>query len=257
MWSAALKPKGPSLDEGDDNSGTQTPLSAQAALPSPNPNDAATTFPRPLPSLPLTPSIGTSSGMEGMNPFYVSTPKPDITIGLAHTAFQPRQQRYLVVHQTLQSILSDSHAADMRLRFPFLVVEAKGLSLTGSLVSAQNQAAVSGAAMLGILQDLCKQADSYGSQVSDSGAEATDSCARLQETPALCISIVIVGRIHDLNVHSMHDEKHFTYPFQTYRTTFHADARKFVACLVQILDWGKGRYKNGIVEQLDQVLKRG
>ena len=188
--------------------------------------------------------------MEGVNPFYISTPKPDITVGLAHTTFQPGQQRSLVVHQTSQTILSDPHAADMGLRFPFLIVEAKGLSLNGSLVSAQNQAAVSGAAMLAILRDLSDHADGCSAKVPD-------SCATSQETPALCISIVTMGPIHDLNVHFMINEKHFMCPFQTYRTTLRRDAQQFVALLVRILEWGKNRYKECIVEKLDRVLGSG
>jgi len=178
--------------------------------------------------------------MEGANPFYISTPKPEITVGLAHTTFQPGQQRSLVVHQTSQTILSDPHAADMGLRFPFLVVEVIGLSLNRSLVSAQNQAAVSGAAMLAILRDLSDQAG-----------------ATLQETPALCISIVTISPIHDLDVHFIVNEKHFMGPFQTYRTTLRKDAEKFVALLVQILEWGRDAYRKGILEKLNLVPGRG
>ncbi|KAF2450855.1 hypothetical protein P171DRAFT_503628, partial [Karstenula rhodostoma CBS 690.94] len=86
-------------------------------------------------------------------PYHISTPKPDITVGLAHTAFaQPHQRR--LVDQASASILSDPYVADMGVRFPFMVVETKGLSLSGSLISGQNQAAISGACMLTILKDL-------------------------------------------------------------------------------------------------------
>ena len=61
--------------------------------------------------------------------------------------------------------MSDPHAADMGIRFPFLVVEAKGLSLDGSLVSAQNQAAISGASMLAILKDLKYHGIQYNTAV--------------------------------------------------------------------------------------------
>ncbi|KAF3031351.1 hypothetical protein E8E11_000870 [Didymella keratinophila] len=65
-----------------------------------------------------------------------------------------RHQQRLVNHQASGSILTDTHAADMGVRFRFLAVEAKGQSLNGSLISAQNQAAISGASMLRILRDL-------------------------------------------------------------------------------------------------------
>src|SRR5207302_295489 len=100
---------------------------------------------------PYTQSVASTTSTEAADPYYISTPKPDITIGLAHTVFVQRHQRRLVDHQASGSILSDPHAADMGIRFPFLVVEAKGLSLNGSLISAQNQAAISGASILTIL----------------------------------------------------------------------------------------------------------
>lgn len=46
----------------------------------------------------------------------------------------------------------------MGMRFPFLIVEAKGLRLNESLISAQNQAAIGGVSMLRILKDFSYQA---------------------------------------------------------------------------------------------------
>jgi hypothetical protein len=201
-----------------------------------------------VPSLPPSaPSVAATTSTEAANPYYIPTPKPDITVGLAHESFEPQQQRCLIMQQMSGSILSDPHAAEMGLRFPFLAVEAKGLSLSGSLVVAQNQAAISGASMLVILQDLSNQADKCVITAANSGSAS-------QETPALCISIVTMGPIHDMGVHFMDGDASFMYCFKTYRTTLESDARRFVASLSRILRWGRGRHKEGVVRRLDRVL---
>src|SRR2546421_6115259 len=104
VWNSDLKPTGSSLDElqNEDHSGTRTPrfAPAQTALPNFNPNNAAATaaaFVGPVPSLPpYTQSVASTTSTEAADPYYISTPKPDITIGLAHTAFVQRHQRRLV-----------------------------------------------------------------------------------------------------------------------------------------------------------------
>lgn len=80
-------------------------------------------------------------------------------------------------------MLSNPHAAYIGMRFPFLIIETKGLSLNGSLASAQNQAAVSGDCMLRILKEFDKTTDLH----------STD--------PLLCFSIVTEGPTHELWVH--------------------------------------------------------
>jgi hypothetical protein len=137
----------------------------------------------------------------------------------------------------------------MGIRFPFLVVEAKGLSLNRSLVAAQNQAAVSGACMLAILQDLHDQADGYTTS-------APDSHLTSREIPMLCFSIVTAGPVHEMYVHFMHDGAFHMHCFRSCRTTLRRDAREFVYYIFQILKWGTGTYKNGIKEKLDLVPRR-
>jgi hypothetical protein len=94
----------------------------------------------------------------------------------------------------------------MGIRFPFLIVEAKSLSLNGSLISAQNQAAISGASMLRILKDLSYQAAcsaktdlNSGFQTLDSGFTSLSTMpVGLHSTLALCFSIVTEGPVHEL-----------------------------------------------------------
>jgi hypothetical protein len=200
------------------------------------------------PSLPPS-TVGTSN-TEAADPYYISTPKPDITIGLAHTGFGQHDQWCLIDHQASGTILSDPHAADMGIRFPFLVVEAKGLSQNGSLVGAQNQAAVSGACMLAILQNLHIQADG-------STTPALDTRLASLETPLLCFSIVTAGAIHEIFVHFTHGGASHMHCVHSFRTTFDRDSRMFVYCLSQILDWGMGIFRSSILEKLNLVPRRG
>ncbi|KAF9733831.1 hypothetical protein PMIN01_08174 [Paraphaeosphaeria minitans] len=197
LWNSDLKPTSLSFDESynEEYSGTCTPRlpPTETAMPDFNPNHAAAAaaaaFSGPIPSLlPYTQSIASTTSTEALDPYHISTPKPDITIGLAHTAFAQSHQRRLVDHQASGSILSDPHAADMGVRFPFLVVEVKGLSSSGSLISGQNQAAISGACMLTILKDLSHQA-------------AWKTLSTSHPTPVLCFSIVTEGPVHELWVH--------------------------------------------------------
>ncbi|KAH8726010.1 hypothetical protein GQ44DRAFT_771592 [Phaeosphaeriaceae sp. PMI808] len=158
------------------------------ALPGINSNDVDNaTFVGPIPSLQAsTPSVAPTTSTESTNPYYISTPKPVITVGLAHDRFKTRHQRLLVDHQASGTILSDLHAADMGMRFPFLVFEAKGHSLAGSPVDAENQAAVSGACMLTIHQDLSSVAS--------------------QDSPEIRFSIMTAGPSHQIWVHFRHEE---------------------------------------------------
>jgi hypothetical protein len=240
VWNSALKPTGPPPYDANDeeDGGMRTTF---------GPEDAVETI-WSAPSLPPS-TVGTSN-TEAADPYYISTPKPDITIGLAHTGFEQHYQLCLIDHQASGTILSDPHAADMGIRFPFLVVEAKGLSQNGSLVGAQNQAAISGACMLAILQDLHNQAD--GSTTS-----ALDTRLASLEAPTLCFSIVTAGAIHEVFVHFMHGGAIHMHCIQSFRTTFDRESCMFVYCLFQILEWGKGIFRSSISEKLNLVPRRG
>jgi hypothetical protein len=88
------------------------------------------------------------------NPNGLLTPKPDITLGLAHTCFTPLQRTVLMLLPDDCRVLSEPHQAQIGLRFPFLVVESKGGAAGGNMIWVQNQAAVDGACALNILGDL-------------------------------------------------------------------------------------------------------
>jgi hypothetical protein len=121
------------------------------------------------------------------------------------------------------------------MRFPFLIVDTKGLSFSGSLVSAQNQAAISGACMLRILKNLDETTDLHSTG------------------PPLCFSIVTEGPTRELWIHSEHEEAFHMEFLRSWRATFLRGAREFVQFLGKVMEWGGGRVRGGIIERLDNI----
>ncbi|KAH7122352.1 hypothetical protein B0J11DRAFT_551017 [Dendryphion nanum] len=258
IWNSDLKPTGLSLDESqpEDGSRAHTPRSAPApsALSNFPPDEAATAAAAFSGYIPLLPPYAQS---------VAST--TNITIGLAHTAFVQRHQQRLVDRQTSGSILSDPHAADMGIRFPFLVVEAKGLGQNGSLISAQNQAAISGACILVILKDLNQQAAWNTSLELDARLHALNAGPTLltttppgpQPTPALCFSIVQESPVHELWVHFEHEGAVYMQYLQSWRTVSKRNAQALVRCIARTMAWGKGEFRDAIVNKLEKIPRSG
>lgn len=73
---------------------------------------------------------------------HLSTPKLDITVGLASDCIKKAlnlSQDILHLQtdpKNLQPFVSDPHRVPLGLRFPFLLVEAKGLNTGGNLIHA-------------------------------------------------------------------------------------------------------------------------
>jgi hypothetical protein len=184
-------------------------------------------------------SVASTTSLDVKDPYYISPPKPDITVGLAHTSFTRDQQRDLFHHQAAGTILSDPHAAPIGFRFPFLVVKAKGVSANGATVSVQNQAAISGACMLRILDDLDK---------------ATQLPNPLSP---LCFSIVTTGPYHELLAHFQHEGAFHMECLRYWRTTFIHAAYDLVYFLARIMEWGGGKFHEDIMDRLDHAAKSG
>ncbi|KAL5372017.1 hypothetical protein PMIN02_012703 [Paraphaeosphaeria minitans] len=152
------------------------------------------------------------------DPESLSTPKPDICVGLEHRSFQPSQQ------QTLNYLKTDPHAQAIGLHFPFLIFEAKG---NAGLFGAQNQAAVGAACMLRIL-DLV-------------------SCGDM-----VAWSVATEGPIHELWVHHRDVEKKYQSVNKgVWRVTNEDAANAFVGAMAKILLWGSTVYKQRILQALD------
>ncbi|EMD86583.1 hypothetical protein COCHEDRAFT_1160287 [Bipolaris maydis C5] len=175
--------------------------------------------------------------------FHIRTPKPDITVGLADEAFTPQQQLLLTYHQAKKSILSEPHAAEMGIRFPFMIAETKGWSEKGTLMSAQNQAAVGGACMLKILKDLTDYA-ARGIGLHPKQESPPTTPEELFPTLAICFSVVSEGPIHELWVHFEREDEFHMHNLNAWRTTKRSHAEEFVNCLGRIIEWGKGCWQS-------------
>ena len=131
----------------------------------------------------------------------------------------------------------------MGLRFPFLIAETKGLGLNGSLVAAQNQAAVGGACMMQILDDL--------------EGQTTMDCMEQPSAQAfskLCFSVTTEGPVHELWVHFKLEDSIHMQNIRTWRTTHQRDVKELVYCLAKIIKWGNDGFMKGIQGRLDKVL---
>lgn len=115
---------------------------------------------------------------------------------------------------------------------------------------AQNQAAVAGASMLNIRHNFRDYANENTS--SAMGLEPT----ALQGTPILCFSVVTAGRMHEVFAHFMHKGGFHMRCIRSCRRTDPRDAQEFVHFLFRIIQWGRGSFKDGIVEDLEKLLRR-
>src|SRR4051812_24695168 len=98
-----------------------------------------------VPTQPPTPSDGPAfdnalvlppSEASFADPFCLTTPNPDITVGLNKDSLGVRHEFTLERLQEVQRVASDPHQSPIALRFPFLIVEVKGIS--SGMAGAQN-----------------------------------------------------------------------------------------------------------------------
>jgi hypothetical protein len=75
----------------------------------------------------------------------------------------------------------------------------------------------------------------------------------LHSTLALCFSIVTEGSVHELWVHFEHEGAFRMEFLQSWRTARERDARELVHFLARMMEWGKGSFKDCIIEKLDKV----
>ncbi|KAF2123602.1 hypothetical protein P153DRAFT_435840 [Dothidotthia symphoricarpi CBS 119687] len=152
------------------------------------------------------------------DPEALSTPKPDLSIGLAHAWFSTPHQRILA----RPALHSDPHQAKIGLHFPFLIFEAKS---AGSLFGAQNQAAVGAACMLRILEGV--------------GCDG------------VVWSVATEGAVHELWVHHRVEGKYHSTFVDVWRMTDARGARAFMGALGRILKWGAGTFAGRVLAGLD------
>lgn len=206
----------------------------------------------PIFSMPSTaPSDISSESSNGL-----STPKPDIALGLAHTSFTPIQKNVLMLLQDNCCVLSEPHQAQIGLRFPFLVIESKGGAAGGNLIGAQNQAAVDGACALNILADLQCVVTRIMSQpdcVQYKQGNTTTEQREEDEAPVVLFSVTTEGPLHEIWLHYRVDESYHMTCHRAWRTTRRDDAKEFVQELAKIVGWGKRGFRECVLNLLGQV----
>ncbi|KAF2016865.1 hypothetical protein BU24DRAFT_419917 [Aaosphaeria arxii CBS 175.79] len=189
--------------------------------------------------LPTGPSESSASASELDDS--ITTPKPDITVGISREAFSPPHAGLLEYWQAGKAVFSDPHATQGDMRFPFFFIEAKGLATNGNLIGAQNQAAGGGACAIRLLDSLAKQDPGTG-------------------TPRIIFSSTTEGAVHELWVHYwLADDngvvKYHMTCLGAWRTTLDRHAREYVTALAIILRWGVDVFYPQIKQALDRVLE--
>jgi hypothetical protein len=192
---------------------------------------------------PSTPSIepsdsSTNTDLEGT----ITTPKPDITVGISREVFSPEHAGLLNFLQSMGFVLSDPHATQGAMRFIILLVEAKGLATNGNLIGAQNQAAGAGTCAVRLLESLTAQDPATGA-------------------PRIVFSFTTEGAIHELWIHyRMDDEENLAKYYMTclgvWKITLDRHAKEFVAVLASLLQWGVEVFYPQIKQSLDRILHK-
>ncbi|KAF1937276.1 hypothetical protein EJ02DRAFT_458848 [Clathrospora elynae] len=239
-WRKELKPRPPSLQ---DLLSSSTPRLSPATLllatapaclnlanptPATDPSESTTTASE------IT-AISTAEEFDSSNP--LMTPKPDIIVGLARHSFTEVHQVLLGEWQDNGQLLSEPHLVQLGMHFPFLLVEAKGLTTSGNMMGAENQAAVGGACAINILEALQR-------------LEPTVPLARI------VFSITTEGPLHQLFIHHHIDGKYHMTVHRAWRATLKRDCSEFVLALAHIVQWGAGEYRDTVVASLDRVVER-
>lgn len=170
----------------------------------------------------------------------ITTLKPDITVGISRDAFSRNHARLLDFWQTTNVVTSDPRTTQGDMRFPFVIVEAKGLTTDGNRIGAQNQAAGAEACAVRLLASLA-------ARDPESGA------------PRIVFSCTTEGAIHELWIHYQTiDEDDL--PLQhmacsgAWKTTLDRHAREFVSALAVVFSWGANVFFPQITGVLDRAL---
>ncbi|KAF2241907.1 hypothetical protein BU26DRAFT_525017 [Trematosphaeria pertusa] len=180
----------------------------------------------------------TASELDGT----LTTPKPDITVGISREAFSRAHAGLLEYWQAKETVVSDPHATQGDMRFPFLIIEGKGLVTNGNLIGAQNQAAGGRTCAIRVLESLAEQDP-------DPAADG----------PRIVFSVTTEGVIHELWVHyRVVDEddvvKHHMTCLGAWRSTLERHTNELVAALACILEWGVEVFHGQVRQVLDRVL---
>ena len=214
----------------------------QAAPPYISPEKSATDMP---PSLP--PKQDTS---------LIKTPRPDITMGFAHSVIATKLKTLNVDEldademlkdlQFDQVLISSPTQPALLVRFPLLGVEGKAYGTGKSMFEAENQAAVSGTYMLIIQRELAKLTErrSPGSHQPKEPL-AFSIC---HEGPDINLWVHYITWVRDVPKYNMHLLAHF-------HTTLRHTVKSFFIALLGVMVWASTELLDDIAAQLFLVWK--
>ena len=153
---------------------------------------------------------------------------------------------FLAALQREQKLCSDPTQHFLDVRFPVLVIEGKAYATGKTLFEAENQAAVSGSAMLNVQRQLASLTD--GIVDLSHTDESTD-----RKSP-LAFSLCTQGPILELWVHHVVFEDNGTRYYMNLMAACHAslcdDLETFLLKLDRLLTWYKQDYLKEVVDQL-------
>ena len=239
-WLSELKPTASSLEDLIPHT-IAVPEHGVPQRPDPADDDLPKT---PMFSMPSA----TSSDVSFVDPYSFTTPRPDVTLGLAHRSFNRPQRTALMMLQDKRFVLSDPRQTQIGMRFPFLVVNSARDEAGGNMMETENQAAVAGGCALNILGDLQSTVTRITSQ-RNQGSSAKDH----NKTPPFILSVTTERPLHELWVHYWVGEEYHRTCHRAWRMTRGEDAIKFVQALASIVEWGRTVFRQNVLNLLGQI----
>ena len=184
----------------------------------------------------------------------VKTPRPDFTIGLRHSTISNALMKrglskfkaddFLKVLQRERKLCSDPTQNFLNVRFPILVIEGKAYATGKTVFEAQNQAAVSGACMINLRQQLTDLFEGVFSNLRDRKTH-------------LAFSICTEGPQIEFWVHYALSEdnmrSHYMNIFRTCYGSLQGGLEDFLIDVERLMRWTKDEYLKGVADQLRKL----
>lgn len=183
--------------------------------------------------------------------YILKTPRPDITMGLRHSALVEslvvegvdvmQADAFLKTLQEQQTLCSDPSQEAVNIRFPVLVVEGKSYSNGKFVFEAQNQAAVSGSCMMKMQHQIADLFDLIAPGSHD-------------KIEPLAFSICTQGPYMELWAHYTTSvsgiRKYNMNLLQTCNALIPAGVVEFLVIVDRVLSWACSEFVDNVAKQL-------
>ncbi|KAL8792750.1 MAG: hypothetical protein Q9195_004637 [Heterodermia aff. obscurata] len=184
----------------------------------------------------------------------IKTPRPNFTIGLRHSSIakemmecglsKAKADEFLKFLQRERKLCSDPTQNFLDVRFPVLVIEGKAYATRETIFEAQNQAAVSGACMVNLRQQLNDISHEISNKYKDGKTR-------------LAFSICTEGPQIEFWVHYALSEDgmrcHYMNVFRTCHGSLQSGLETFLIDVDRLMGWTKDEMLNEIAYQLTVV----